>query len=81
MYVTVKLFASLRESVGRDQLRCELPDGAVVDQLIAELRSDLPGLDSGLSRARIAVNRRYAGADVRLQDGDEVAIFPPVSGG
>jgi molybdopterin converting factor subunit 1 len=81
MYVTVKLFASLREAAGREQLRWELPDEATVGRLIRELRSSLPGLDSGIGRARVAINRRYAGADDRLQEGDEVALFPPVSGG
>jgi len=81
MYVTVKLFASLREAAGRDQLRCELPEGATVERLAGQLRADLPALEEAIGRARIAVNRRYAAAGARLEEGDEVALFPPVSGG
>jgi len=81
MHVTVRMFAALREAAGLDQAQWELPEGATVERLIAELRVSRPGLEAGIDRARIAVNRRYAAADTRLQEGDEVALFPPVSGG
>ena len=81
MHGTVKFFAALREAVGRSEVEWELADGATVEALIAYLQETEPGLASWAARAWIAVNRRYAAPDTLLQDGDEVALFPPVSGG
>ena len=81
MHGTVKFFAALREAVGRSQVQWELAEGATVETLIAQLQGSVPGLESWAGRAWIAVNRRYAARDTRLHDGDEVALFPPVSGG
>lgn len=78
---TIKLFASLREATGRSELAWELADGATVETLLSHLQSTLPALGERTSRAWIAVNRRYASSATALQDGDEVALFPPVSGG
>jgi molybdopterin synthase sulfur carrier subunit len=81
MHGTVRFFAALREAVGRSEVEWELAEGATVEVLIAHLQASVPGLASWAGRAWIAVNRRYAAADTRLHDGDEVAFFPPVSGG
>ena len=78
---TAKFFASLREAAGRSEIEWELVDGATVQTLIAHLCKTLPGLDDHVNRAWIAVNRRYASPELTLQDGDEIALFPPVSGG
>ncbi len=81
MHGTVKFFAALREAVGRSELHWELAEGATVETLIAHLQGSTPGLASWPGRAWIAVNRRDGAPDTRLHDGDEVALFPPVSGG
>jgi molybdopterin converting factor subunit 1 len=78
---TVKLFASLREAAGRSEIEWELTDGATVETLFAHLQETLPALDGWADQTWIAVNRRYASLATALQDGDEVALFPPVSGG
>ena len=76
MQVSIRLFAGLRERAGTGARRLELPDGATVADVWAalELGEELPGL-------LYAVNRRYAGAETVLGEGDEVALIPPVSGG
>jgi len=81
MRVRVRLFAALREAAGRGEVEWDLPEGATVEQLVAELGAALPALAAGAGRARVAVNRRYAAPNARLADGDEVALIPPVSGG
>jgi len=81
MHGTVKLFASLREVAGRSEIDWELPDSATVETLVTHLRNRIPGLDEWVDRVWIAVNHRYATLEIMLQDGDEVALFPPVSGG
>jgi MoaE-MoaD fusion protein len=73
MAVTVRLFAGLREQAGWS--RRELEAATVADVWPALGLGDEP---AGLL---YAVNREYAGRDRELQDGDEVALIPPVSGG
>ena len=84
MMLNVLYFASLRESFGIANERIALPDPASVSALIAVLRardgvwSDALGPDK---RWRVAVNQEMAAMDTTLHAGDEVAIFPPVTGG
>ena len=73
MAVTVRLFAGLREQVGWS--RRELEAATVADVWPALGLGDEP---AGLL---YAVNREYADRERELQDGDEVALIPPVSGG
>jgi len=74
--VVVRLFAGLREQAGTGRRELELPDGASVAEVWAAL--DLGDEPAGLL---YAVNMQYAGRDLRLDEGDEVALIPPVSGG
>ena len=81
MLVTIRLFARLRELVGAGELRQELPAAADAktawDALVAAYPA-LAGYERGTS---CAVNEEYARWTTRLNDGDEVAFLPPVSGG
>ena len=81
MTVTVKLFAAARETGGRDVAPVELPEGATVESARQSLREHFPALGSLLDDCAVAVNRSFASGDRILQDGDELAILPPVSGG
>ena len=76
MKVRVRLFAGLRERAGSGSLELELPEGALVGDVWAELPlgKEPPGL-------LFARNRAYAERSERLAEGDEVAVIPPVSGG
>jgi MoaE-MoaD fusion protein len=79
--ISVRLFASLREHAGAGTLQLDLPDGATVDDAIADLRR---GALSGLPEAAqfvAAVGREYSRRDRVLEAGDELALVPPVSGG
>jgi molybdopterin synthase sulfur carrier subunit len=85
MKVRVLYFARLREAVGMDAEEIELPgDKASIAALLDLLRrrggvwGKEAAVDSG---NRLAVNQQLAGLITPLQDGDEVAIFPPVTGG
>jgi MoaE-MoaD fusion protein len=74
--VTVRLFAGLRERGGAAERDLELPDDARVADVWAEL-----GLGDEPAGLLYAVNRSYVERDRPLDDGDEVALIPPVSGG
>jgi molybdopterin converting factor subunit 1 len=82
MRVSVRLFAVLRERVGRDSLELELAEGSTVAQAIEALSAE-PGLGEPLTKMRVgmAVNREYADPETELEPGDELALVPPVSGG
>ena len=81
MRVTIKLFARLREIAGAGKLERELIDGATVGELLAALRAEFPRLADVTARIITSVNQEFATLDRPLHDGDEVALFPPVSGG
>lgn len=76
MQLSIRLFAGLRERAGTGARELELPAGARLGDVWQAL--DLGDEPAGLL---YAVNKRYAGADAELADGDEVALIPPVSGG
>ncbi len=79
--VTIKLFARLRTVVGSGDLERELNDGATVDDLLKVLQAEFPRLTDLSAPTIISVNQEFATPASPLHDGDEVAIFPPVSGG
>ncbi len=75
MSITVRFFASLREQVGTGEV--------VVDAPVNDART-LWREATGLAldpHVLVAINHAYADADARVADGDEVAFFPPVTGG
>ncbi len=82
MVVSVRLFAILREAARRDELDVELADGATAGDLVDAVAREA-GLGAVVQPGRVvvAVNREYVPAGHPLQDGDEVALIPPVSGG
>lgn len=81
MRVRVRLFAIQRELAGTREVALELPDGADVNAAWEGLVSLHPVLEPGRDSVRFARNGDYADPDTRLDDGDEVAMIPPVSGG
>lgn len=83
--ITVLYFARLRETFGMASEQLALPAGvATVEGVRATLaaRGGAWAHELAAGRAfRTAVNQAIAGADTPVKDGDEVAIFPPVTGG
>ncbi|MEW6514539.1 MAG: molybdopterin converting factor subunit 1 [Pseudomonadota bacterium] len=77
----VLYFANLREAIGFGAESIELPAGVAT---VGELHAALGTRHAALLTAknlRAAVNQKMCGLDAPIADGDEVAFFPPVTGG
>lgn len=77
-------FASIREALGCDRLSIDIKDGMLLSELIAVL-----AVDKGenwrealvAENVRVAVNQELVKGNPRVNAGDEIAFFPPVTGG
>jgi molybdopterin converting factor subunit 1 len=81
MQVTVSLFATLRQIAGWKERQVTVSEGTTLGDLMQMLTEQHPELKLTERTLYAAVNQEYAQKDTPLTDGDEVAIFPPVSGG
>lgn len=80
MTVTVLLFASYADALGRSSVELPFEPGRTVADVVAALAA-LPDGTALPPRPLVAVNQVYARPDQVLAAGDEVAIIPPVAGG
>lgn len=81
MPVTVRLFARLREIAGTDELSRPVGAPATVADVWHAMAAEWPALVPYAGSLSCAVNAQYARMTTAVQDGDEVAFLPPVSGG
>ena len=81
MIIKVKFYAICRDLSNMDEAEIELPGNMTVGSLLQELIHQFPDLDSIASRVAVAVNNCYVRKDHILNDGDEISLIPPVSGG
>jgi len=81
MRITIRLFALLKDRAGTDHLTIDLAEKSTIAQAVEELRQRLPALADHLNHIAFALNRSYTQSNTPLQDGDELALIPPVSGG
>ena len=79
---TVKFFARLKEETGTSELNIQLESASTVGQLKDHLLTVYPQWQQYLEKNLLmAVNQTMAAPDTALHSGDEVAFFPPVTGG
>jgi molybdopterin converting factor small subunit len=81
MTVRVRLFAALREAAGCEGWEAVLDAGSDVHAVTQDALVRFPALEPFAPVIRAAVNDAWARPDTRVQDGDEVALLSPVSGG
>ena len=80
MRLTVLFFGVLRDRFGMREDLQQFPGSSVAD-LLSYYRVLSPELGELWTSLAVAVNQQYAAAAVQLNEGDEVALLPPVSGG
>ena len=81
MKTRVLFFATLRDAAGAREMTFEFEPGDTVGDLLLKLGQAYPRLAPYLETSLVSVNKEYAPAETVLSEGDEVALFPPVSGG
>ena len=77
--VKIRFFALYRDLVGSSEVECEIEPGDTVNTLIMKLKDRYHELPC--TPAMIAVNAEYVESDFMLNDGDDIAVLPPFSGG
>jgi molybdopterin synthase sulfur carrier subunit len=79
--VRVLLFSVLRERVGQDTLAFDMTEGTTGGEMLDRLAEMHEAIRAYRSHIRLAVNAAYADEAVELNDGDEIALITPTSGG
>ncbi len=81
MRVRLLYFAAVRDLAGIAEEACDVPEGLDVAALARWLEARHEPLAGRLSHVRFARNAVFASDEARLEEGDEIAVLPPVSGG
>jgi molybdopterin synthase sulfur carrier subunit len=80
MKCKIKAFGISREIIGSKVLELEIPEGYTIAALKLELFQKYPSF-ADLKSLYVALNNEYAGEEILVKEGDEIALIPPVSGG
>lgn len=81
MKYTVQLFATIKDRVGLPQVILDLNSPATVEDLLDQLVEKFPAVAPSLHSMIISVNQEFADRSSGISPTDEIALFPPVSGG
>ncbi len=81
MSLRVLFFASLADIVGAREAALNATEFRDVDSVFSKFEADYPRLEEYRPTLMCAVNSEFAHPDTKVKDGDEIAFFPPVSGG
>ncbi len=81
--VTIKLFAVLKKLAGKDEIIMDVPAGGTVKDVIAEITAAHPEVGELISgrKVMLSLNQETAEDDMKVSDGDEMAVLPPFAGG
>ena len=81
MSIRVLFFASIADITGAREAQLDATAVRDVASVFAKFASDFPALEAHRSSIKFALNSEFAPPEQAVRDGDEVAFFPPVSGG
>ncbi|NJL48483.1 MAG: MoaD/ThiS family protein [Leptolyngbyaceae cyanobacterium SM2_5_2] len=79
--ITVKLFAIYQEAYGQPELQWTFPAHTPIEEVLNRVLVEHPHLEPWRERTRLGLNLQFVSPDTLLEDGDEVVLIPPVSGG
>lgn len=75
--ITIKFFASLREEVGKNEVQIVADEQLTITKIWHQVCDGIPLP----AHVLMAINMEYTDSNAVVKDGDEVAFFPPVTGG
>lgn len=81
MELSIRLFATLKDRAGSGAISVNVSEPATVADVLTAVAGSYPVLAPALGSVIVAVNHAFAGETTAVVPGDEVAMFPPVSGG
>lgn len=81
MKLDIRLFATLKEHIGASTVTLEIAETGTVSDLLAELLRLYPNLQPFKKNIIVSINQEFASLEKQILPGDEIALFPPVSGG
>ncbi len=79
--ITLKLFAIYQEALGVPEKMMTLPVGTTAGEVRDRLLTEHPNLSPWRDLTRFGINLQFVEPDTPLQEGDELVLIPPVSGG
>ena len=79
--VTVSFYSYFRDLAGTSEVTENVDAGATITDLLKQLFTRFPKLEAMQNSMLIAVGLEYQKRDYKLQEGDQVSLFPPVQGG
>jgi molybdopterin converting factor small subunit len=81
MKVRVQFYAQLRELIGVNELKLELPQGATVRELLEKIYEQKPALRAHDKSILVGAGLEFVDRSYELNPGEQFAIMPPVQGG
>ena len=81
MKVRVQFYAQLRELIGAHELELELQQGTNVRQLLEKIYAQKPALRAHDKSILIGAGLEFVDRNYKVNQGEEIAIMPPVQGG
>jgi molybdopterin converting factor subunit 1 len=80
-HAKVLFFATLRDKTGIREAIIEFPPGSLISDIKKQILETYPNLRPSMETIIVAMNHEFAFDENIVQDGAEIALFPPVSGG
>jgi len=81
MEFEIRLFATLKDKAGTNRIRIVVAEPITMQGILDTIAATYPQLETSLSTTLISVNKAFADLETAVTAGDEIALFPPVSGG
>jgi len=79
--INILLFATIKDIVGTNKITLKVEDGATLHDVKQAMSGKFPDAEANIKASLASINREYAFDSDEIREGDEVAFFPPVSGG